>query len=133
MPSSRRMTKRAIQRDIRRFLTYCEPDPKSECILFMGHRDNKGYGRFRTRILPTVRGMVKAHRLAYHIVRGPIPEDFTIDHVAARGCKYTSCVNAYHLEAISRAENARRGNLDRRTKHERRPAWWEIPDGDLEL
>ncbi|KKL76215.1 hypothetical protein LCGC14_2047120 [marine sediment metagenome] len=105
----KKLTRKGIKRDIKRFLKLTEPDPKSECIVFKGHLDSKGYGRFRSQLLPTQRGMVQAHRFAYYIVRGPIPGDMTIDHL----CHNTSCVNPYHLEVVSRPINTARGNRDR--------------------
>lgn len=60
-----------------------------------------GYGR--TSVKHRTR---KAHRVAYEIWKGPIPEGMTIDHL----CRVTHCVNPDHLEAVTLAENIHRGN-----------------------
>lgn len=48
----------------------------------------------------------KAHRAAYVLLVGPIPEGLTLDHK----CRQTLCVNPDHLEPVSRRENIMRGN-----------------------
>ena len=45
------------------------------------------------------------HRLAYVIAVGPIPVGFDVDHL----CRNRGCWNPAHLEAVSHAENMRRG------------------------
>lgn len=45
-----------------------------------------------------------AHRLAYEILVGPIPDGLTIDHL----CMVKSCCNPEHLEPVSLAENLKR-------------------------
>ena len=46
-----------------------------------------------------------AHRVAYELSVGPIPDGMTIDHL----CRVTQCVRARHLELVSPGENTRRG------------------------
>lgn len=60
------------------------------CIEFMGSRDGKGYGKVSAGL-----GMspLKAHRLAWELANGPIPEDAWVLH----RCDNPPCVNPDHL------------------------------------
>jgi hypothetical protein len=48
--------------------------------------------------------MMKAHRFAYELLVGPIPDGLALDHL----CLTTGCVNPAHLEPVTVAENSRR-------------------------
>lgn len=50
---------------------------------------------------------VRAHRYAYGLLVGPIPDGLTLDHL----CRNTACVNPIHLEPVSGLENIRRSWL----------------------
>lgn len=71
-----------------------------DCILWTGALDEGGYGRFNI----DGRSM-RAHRIAFTLAHGPIPEGYVIDHT----CRVRRCV--HHLEAVTNAENVRRGRL----------------------
>lgn len=73
------------------------------CWEWMGHRDPAGYARFQ---MGQSNG--KAYRVGYELLVGPIPEGLTLDHVYARGCRHTHCVNPAHLEPVTASENTRR-------------------------
>lgn len=46
-----------------------------------------------------------AHRYAYEILVGPVPEGLVLDHL----CRVKACVCPEHLEPVTNAENLRRG------------------------
>ena len=48
---------------------------------------------------------VSAHRAAYEILRGPIPDGLHIDHL----CRNRSCCNPAHMEPVPARENVLRG------------------------
>ncbi len=74
------------------------------CWLWTGGTSQKGYGRFALG-----RKMISAHRYAYEIAVGPIPDGLEIDHVKARGCQHRHCVNPAHMEAVTGKVNTLRG------------------------
>ena len=78
------------------------PLPWSGCTIWMGAVDAAGYGRIN---FGKKFGAQFAHRLAYMLAKGPIPERMTIDH----RCRVRCCINPAHLEAVSNRENILRG------------------------
>lgn len=52
------------------------------------------------------RSFFLAHRVMYTEFRGPIPGVLTIDHL----CRNKRCINPWHMEAVTHAENNFRGN-----------------------
>jgi len=77
------------------------------CWVWLGLTTSEGYGRF---FVPG--GEVRAHRYAYELLVGPIPEDHTLDHLD--GCLNPSCVRPDHLEPVTNAENLRRRHARQR-------------------
>lgn len=63
-----------------------------------------GYGVFHV-ITDGRRAPVRAHRYAYQILIGGIPDGFDLDHL----CRNRGCVNPWHLDPVPRVVNVRRG------------------------
>lgn len=72
------------------------------CWLWTGAKSSAGYGTFN---LGDNRGYDYAHRVAYRLLAGPIPDGLVIDHL----CRVRHCCNPDHLEPVDPAENVRRG------------------------
>ena len=71
---------------------------EGQCLVWTNHL-LRGYGR----VVDKGRHWV-AHRAAYSVHKGPIPEDHEIDHI----CGNRACINPDHLEAVTRSEHNRR-------------------------
>jgi len=64
--------------------------------------NHQGYGRC---FLANTGNSDFAHRIAYELEHGPIPDGLEIDHL----CRIRSCVNPTHLEPVTHRENLMRG------------------------
>jgi hypothetical protein len=83
-----------------RFWAKVSPGDPDECWLWRGSVNSEGYGRIRIN-----RVHYAAHRLAYELLVGPIPEGLHIDHL----CRVRSCVNPSHMEPVPCRINVLRG------------------------
>jgi hypothetical protein len=86
-------------------------DPNS-CWLWQGATNGiepLKYGSFRLQPQGGHKGTTSAHRFAYELLVGPVPKGMTLDHVKARGCTSTLCVNPAHLEPVTNKVNILRG------------------------
>lgn len=86
------------------FWTKVDRQGPDECWLWNGDTDRYGYGEWRIKRQRQAR-YYRAHRLAYELAVGPIPEGLVIDHL----CEVRACCNPGHLEPVTNRENLRRG------------------------
>ena len=84
-----------------RFWAKVEPEPNSGCWLWVAALDEEGYARFH--FMGTNRN---AYKLAFEVLRAPVPPGLFLDHL----CRVRCCVNPWHLEPVSKRENAIRGD-----------------------
>ncbi len=73
------------------------------CWLFGGALDVGGYGRFYATSFG--RRTRKAHRVAWELLRGPVPGGLALDHL----CRVRACVNPDHLDPVTTRVNVLRG------------------------
>lgn len=86
-------------------LFWSNVDKTDTCWLWTGQLDISGYG------VDYCNGELrKAHRVAYELLVGPIPDGKILDHVKDRGCRHRSCCNPGHLEPVTNRENILRGD-----------------------
>jgi hypothetical protein len=78
-----------------RLLNGCETD-ENGCLLWNGVLGINGYG-----VITIDKKPWRAHRLAYYLANGEIPEGKIIGHK----CDVRRCCNPEHLEAITHDEN----------------------------
>jgi hypothetical protein len=81
--------------------------PWAACVHKFGHGQFRLHGR-----------VVKAHRVAYTLARGPIPTGLDIDHTChnidptcagGASCRHRRCCNPAHLEPVPNEVNVARG------------------------
>jgi hypothetical protein len=88
----------------------------NECEIWQGSKRKNGYG---VKVVNYKRKA--AHRWAWEIVIGEIPEGYVLDHkchsqAVSKGecqggftCVHRACINLDHLELVTQSENVRRG------------------------
>jgi len=70
------------------------------CWIWLGCKNDKGYGQISVN-----QEMAYAHRVAYEMLVGPIPDGLTLDHL----CRNTGCPNPSHTEPVTHRVNCLRG------------------------
>lgn len=75
-------------------------DKSGDCWIWTGSKTTAGYGNLTW----NNKGHY-AHRVAYEDANGVIGEGLHLDHL----CRVRACVRPDHLEAVTQAENIRRG------------------------
>lgn len=103
---------------LERFYSHVDKLSNEGCWTWTGKLSSKGYGYFT---INKENYNKWAHRSAYELLIGPIPDGFEIDHtchgeafkhgMCAGGntCVHRSCVNPGHLEAVPGFINRNRG------------------------
>lgn len=106
--------------DRRRFEKFLQRDPETGCLLFMGCRDKKGYGRFGVKGIPH-----PAHRVAFVLGGGILtPEKPCALHDCPFGDN-PACCEFLHLWAGTVVEN----NVDMARKGRGRKSSTGLPYG----
>lgn len=80
---------------------WAKVDTSGECWLWTAYCDPAGYGRFA---MSRSTGTGYAHRIAYELTIGPIPEGLELDHL----CRNRGCVRPSHLEPVTTKVNSMR-------------------------
>lgn len=88
------------ERDLARFWSKVALPDGNGCMIWLGARNEHGYGRFAVRSKYR-----RAHRISYEMNVGPILTGLSLDHL----CSVRACVAPDHLEAVPQRVNVLRG------------------------
>lgn len=80
-----------------------------QCWMWLGAKKKYGHGIFSTQWKDNKGKNQGAHRIAYNLLVGPVPDGLELDHL----CRNPPCVNPAHLEPVTHAENMRRYQLSK--------------------
>ncbi|KKL53690.1 hypothetical protein LCGC14_2272920 [marine sediment metagenome] len=70
------------------------------CTVWRRYRTPSGYG-----LIAVGRKSRRAHKVAYELAKGPVPEGLELDHL----CRNRACIDPEHLEAVTHRVNVLRG------------------------
>lgn len=98
-PAERR--RRRNKTDLQRLMEKVAIDTETGCWNWTACITPAGYGQFWFEY----RRNNFAHRAAYILLVGPIPEGLVLDHL----CRNRACCNPAHLEPVTQARNVNRG------------------------
>src|SRR5258707_3363633 len=93
---------------VTRLLDKIEPEPMSECWIWVGVTRPNGYGQVTA---TTTKRDKLAHRRSWELFRGTIPKGMFVCH----RCDVKSCVNPYHLFIGTPSDN--RVDCQRKGRH----------------
>lgn len=108
--------RRAVKSTGEKFLRHVsvDTDDADACWIWNGARTKGGYGVFARGSGRGNTTNTTAHRIAYELYVGAIPDGYEIDHL----CRVKLCVNPAHLEAVtSRENNLRSESTSSRNAH----------------
>lgn len=97
-----------------RFWSKVDKRGPDECWPWTRATHREGYGAWHWRDADGQHG-TPAHRMAYTLAVGPIPQGMEIDHL----CRVRACCNPAHLEPVTHHENMARAGAFRAAQHER--------------
>ncbi|MFI7072082.1 HNH endonuclease signature motif containing protein [Micromonospora sediminicola] len=86
---------------LRRIAAGAVLDPDTGCRLWRRGTSHDGYAQVSYRGVDSY-----AHRVAYELLRGPVPEGLQLDHL----CRVRHCVNPDHLQPVTHRVNTLRGD-----------------------
>lgn len=75
-----------------------------DCWPWLGSRNPAGYGQI---FVATGKAPKKAHRVAWELLRGEIPDGLHLNHL----CRVRHCVNPWHCDPVTNEINIARGKF----------------------
>lgn len=87
------------ENQLTRFWSGVRRGASSDCWPWMRSRTTVGYGQFG--ITGPPRRNLPAHRIAYELLVGPVPDGLVLDHL----CRNRVCCNPHHLEPVTNRTN----------------------------